>query len=169
MRYFVTVDDKEREVEIRHQEEGTRVRVGSKEYNVDIRRIGGTNTYSLLVDGKSFAVTSIPEGKQLVLKCQGESFRTEVTTERERAAHLITGKPQAKGPVTAIALMPGFVSRVLVSPEDQVEPGQPMVVIEAMKMQNEVVSEVAGVVREVHVEADQTVKGGDPLITLEVA
>lgn len=167
MRFFVNVDGKEREVEIRSNDFGTKVRVGSKDYAVDFRRISGTNTYSLLVDGKSYAVTAIPEGKHLVLKCQGESFRAEVQTERERAAHLITGGVPAKGPITVAAVMPGFVLRVLVSPGDRVEPGQLMLVVEAMKMQNEVAAEVTGVVREVHVEADQTVRGGDPLVTVE--
>jgi len=167
VRFFVTIDGKEREVEIRSGDVGARVRIGGKEYGVDLRRIGGTNTYSLLVDGKSYAVTAIPEGKHLVLKCQGESFRAAVETERERAAHLITGATRAKGPVTVLAVMPGFVLRVLVSPGDKVEPGQPMLVVEAMKMQNEVTAEVPGVVREVHVEADQTVRGGDPLVTVE--
>jgi len=168
VRYFVTIDDKEREVELRKNDLGAKVRVGNKEYNVDFRRIAGTNTYSLLVDGKSYAVTAIPEGKHLVLKCEGESFRAEVQTERERAAHLITGKIQAKGPITLAAIMPGFVTRVLVSPGDRVEAGQSLVVIEAMKMQNELVAELDGVVREVHIEADQTVSGGDPLVTVEI-
>ena len=168
MRFFVTIDDKEREVEIRNNEGCTKVRIGHKDYSVDFRRIADTNTYSMLVDGKSYAVTSISEGKHLVLKCEGESFRAEVQTERERAAHLITGQTQAKGPVTITAAMPGFVTRVLVSPEDKVEPDQPLLVIEAMKMQNELSSEQGGVVREVHVEADQTVSGGDPLVTIEI-
>ncbi len=168
MRFFVTIDGKEREVQLRAGDQGTRVRVDKKEYNVDFRRIAGTHTYSVLVDGRSYAISSIPEGKQLVLKTGGESFRVEVQSERERAAHLITGKSVAKGPMTVSAIMPGFVSRVLVSPGDRVQIGQPLVVIEAMKMQNEVAAEVEGVVREVHVEADQTVRGGDALVTMEI-
>jgi len=168
LRFFVTIDDKEREVELKSNEQGLKVRVGNKEHSVDFCRIAGSNTFSLLVDGKSYAVTSVPEGKYLVLKCNGESFQAEVQTERERAAHLITGHERVKGPMTITAMMPGFVSRVMVSPDDKVVAGQPLLVIEAMKMQNEMVSEVDGIVRDIHVEADQTVKGGDSLVTIEI-
>jgi len=168
VRFYVTIDGKEREVELKSNDQGFKVRVGNKDRSVDFRRISATSTYSLLVNGKSYAISAIPEGQNLVLKCKGESYRAEVQTERERAAHLITGQKQAKGPMTVEALIPGFVSRVLVSPEDKVMAGQSLLIIEAMKMQNEVVTEVEGVVREVHVEADQTVRGGDPLVTIEI-
>lgn len=169
MRFYVTLGGKEREAEVRPQDGLFRVRLGKREYTVDFRRIAATHTYSLLVDGRSYAVTAIPEGKELVLKCRGESFRAEVQTERERAAHLIAGKRTVKGPVTIRAVMPGFVTRVLVEAGATVKAGQPLLVVEAMKMQNEVTADVGGVVQEVHVEADQTVKGGDPLVTLETA
>lgn len=168
MRFFVTINGKEREVVAKSHETGYKLHVDKKEFAVDFRRIANTNTYSLLVDGKSFAITSIPEGKELVLKTSGETFRAEVQSERERAANLISGRTVIKGPMTMNAVMPGFVTRVLVSPGDSVEIGQPLLVIEAMKMQNEMTADVQGVVREVHVEADQTVRGGDPLVTIEI-
>ena len=63
--------------------------------------------------------------------------------------------------------MPGKVVRVLVVPGDAVEAGQGLVVVEAMKMQNEMKSPQAGHVVEVHTQADATVAAGDILIVVE--
>jgi len=56
---------------------------------------------------------------------------------------------------------------VAVAEGDAVEPGAPLVVLEAMKMQNEIQADRAGTVRRVHVVAGQAVEGGDPLVELE--
>ncbi len=62
--------------------------------------------------------------------------------------------------------MPGRVVALLVDEGDEVEPGQGVVVLEAMKMENEIAAEHGGVVTKVHVEPGQAVEGGDPLFEL---
>ena len=63
--------------------------------------------------------------------------------------------------------MPGRVVDVRVAAGDVVEAGQPLVVLEAMKMQNEIQADRAGTVERVHVAAGQAVEGGDPLVEIE--
>ena len=63
--------------------------------------------------------------------------------------------------------MPGRVVEVRVQPGDRVEAGQPMIVLEAMKMQNEIQAERAGTVSRVFVTAGEAVEGGDPLVEVE--
>jgi biotin carboxyl carrier protein len=63
--------------------------------------------------------------------------------------------------------MPGRVVAVLVEPGAEVRRGQGVVVLEAMKMENEIQAESDGVVRTLHVEPGQAVEGGDPLFDLE--
>jgi biotin carboxyl carrier protein len=63
--------------------------------------------------------------------------------------------------------MPGRIIKVLVAPGDAVEPGQGLVIVEAMKMENELRAEMAGVVASVHCTAGETVEGGAKLIELE--
>ena len=65
------------------------------------------------------------------------------------------------------AYMPGRVVSVLVEEGAAVEPGQPLMVLEAMKMQNEIVAEHRGVVKKIHVAAGDSVDSGAPLFELE--
>ena len=65
------------------------------------------------------------------------------------------------------AYMPGRVITVLVAEGDAIEPGQGLIVLEAMKMENEIQAEAAGVVRRVLASPGQTVEGGDPLFEIE--
>jgi pyruvate carboxylase subunit B len=62
--------------------------------------------------------------------------------------------------------MPGKVVKVLVKEGDEVEPGRPMVVVEAMKMENELVAEIAGTVQKVYVQPGDAVEGGARLVTI---
>ncbi len=74
---------------------------------------------------------------------------------------------QASGRASIKAPMPGKVVRVLVQQGDPVEAGQGVIVVEAMKMQNELKSSRAGVVAEVHVKENDTVEAGTLLVTVE--
>ena len=64
--------------------------------------------------------------------------------------------------------MPGVVVELLVQVGDAVEAGQPLLILEAMKMQNEIGADVAGVVSALHVDQGQAVDGGAKLVTIEV-
>ncbi len=74
----------------------------------------------------------------------------------------------AAGQGAVKAAMPGMVARVLVAPGDRVLAGQVLLVVEAMKMENEFKSKVGGVVRELHVAAGQTVTANALLVTLDL-
>jgi biotin carboxyl carrier protein len=76
--------------------------------------------------------------------------------------------PPAAGPVKVFSSpMPGVIVSVAVKQGDQVVPGDEVCVLEAMKMQQTLRAEWAGMVREVHVETGQQMQGGDPIVTLE--
>jgi len=66
-----------------------------------------------------------------------------------------------------LSMMPGIVREVMVAPGDEVTAGQPLLILEAMKMENEIRAALPGVVKTVHAEANQTVSKGDALVTLE--
>jgi len=71
------------------------------------------------------------------------------------------------GPSRILAPIPGKVVAVKVEPGDEVEPGQALVVLEAMKMENELAADQAGKVAAIHVAAGETVEGGELLVELE--
>ena len=90
---------------------------------------------------------------------------TLVDPKRLRAAQ-VSG-PHLDGPAQIVAPMPGKVVRVLVGAGDRVKTGDGIVVVEAMKMQNEMKSPRTGTVKEIHVEAGATVNAGDVLALIE--
>jgi len=117
--------------------------------------------YSVLLNGKNFQVRAI--GTRL--EVDGRRFTAEVldprnTSRRSRTA-LGTGRQNVN------ALMPGKVVRVLVREGDVVEPGIGLVVVEAMKMQNEMKASRPGRVAEVRVRDGDTVVAGEALVVLE--
>ena len=120
--------------------------------------------YSVLLEGRSFEVRAIAFREGLRLELDGRRFTAEVRDPRDRAqksaAAVGTGRQNIAAP------MPGKVVRVLVRDGDAVEVGQGLVVVEAMKMQNEMKALRGGNVVEVRVRDGDTVSAGDVLVVL---
>jgi pyruvate carboxylase subunit B len=115
---------------------------------VIVRRHRTPGRYTILVDGFKFEV--------------------EAVDERTRAIRQLAGAAaKPPGPSLLAAPMPGLVVRVLVESGAAVQPGQPLVVIEAMKMENELRAPSAGIVRTVHVGPGTAVEKGAPLVEVE--
>ena len=98
----------------------------------------------------------------------GHRFYAKVESERMRALAVALGpRGDRAGDGTVLSPMPGRVLKVLVSEGDVVEAGAALVVVEAMKMENELVSQRAGTVRKVHVAPGQNVESGARLVEVE--
>jgi len=132
---------------------------------VDSRRIG-SNTYSLLIDGRSVVAEVAADGDQFTVTIAGEVFRLSLVDERRRRVTL--GEPEEeKGRREVRSLMPGKVVEILVEVGDTVVRDQPLLIMEAMKMQNEVKAPAAGEVKEILVQPGQAVEGGQVLAVVE--
>jgi biotin carboxyl carrier protein len=143
------------------------VRLGERRYRVDATRAGAT-LRSLLIDGGQYevAVRDSGDGSYMV-SAGGALVDVEVSdplTFLARQSHADKG---GRGARTVRAYMPGRVVSLLVEAGDEVKPGQGLLVLEAMKMQNEIQAERAGRVRILHVEPGEAVEGGDPLLEFE--
>jgi biotin carboxyl carrier protein len=124
------------------------VKIGTHVYRVVVQRKPGRGRYILWVDGYR--------------------FESEALDERTRAIRdLSAATAGPAGPAPIMAPMPGLIVRVNVKAGDKVEAGQGVVVMEAMKMENELRSTAAGVVRSVEVSAGMTVEKGALLVALE--
>ena len=156
---------REEKVHLERTGSGYRVGVGEASYEVDVARAGGT-VHSLLIGGHQHEVTvrRQKEGVYWVSSAAGagEVELMDPLTHLARAAH----EASAGGAVRVTAYMPGRVVDILVAEGDEVEAGQGVVVLEAMKMKNEIQAESAGVVKKLLVEKDQAVEGGDPLFEI---
>lgn len=171
MKYFVKVGKRELEVELEERAGEVFARVGEREHGVSYAEVDGLGQYSILIDGASWAASIEgargPSG-EFSVGIAGETFPVSIENERERAAHAAERRAPT-GPRTVAAAMPGIVVSVVVKEGDAVAEGAPLLILEAMKMQNEVRAEGAGTVSRVHVEAGKTVAAGQPLVSIAPA
>ncbi len=121
--------------------------------------------YSILLDGRPYDVRVEETPSGLVVTIDGYRFEIELPDPRRWGRKSARGA--GEGAQTIGAPMPGKVVRVLVSPGDAVEPGKGLVVVEAMKMQNELRAARTGRVLSVSAVEGATVVAGEILVTLE--
>jgi biotin carboxyl carrier protein len=146
------------------------VAVGDRTLEIDSEQLGSVaqvepGVYSVLLDGASYEIRLIQTSQGLSAEAGGRRFAVEVRDPRDttRGARASIGS----GRQNVAAPMPGKVVRVLVNVGDTVDVGQGLVVVEAMKMQNEMKAARPGRVIEVRARAGQTVGAGDTLVVLE--
>ncbi len=166
MKYFVRLAGQTIEVEVL----GGAVRVDGETLDAHLAAVPGTPLHHLLLGGDSWTVSAQAlEGMgQWALGAVGERVEVEAVDERTQAIRTLTGKrggPSGGGVVKAP--MPGLVVRVQVTEGQKVGPGTGLVVVEAMKMENELKATHPGIVKKVHVAPGAIVEKGAPLVTLE--
>lgn len=121
----------------------------------------GTGTYRL-------AVQAGETRGRYTLWSDERRFEVEALDERTRAIREMTARTtEGRGPASLVAPMPGLIVRVNVQPGDTVQAGQGLVVMEAMKMENELRAAAAGTVASVRVSAGVAVEKGTVLVELQ--
>jgi acetyl/propionyl-CoA carboxylase alpha subunit len=162
VKYSVLWDGQTIDVEI----DGGLVTVGGRTYSADLVEIPGTPLRQLLIDGRPLSLPVAPAGRgRWVLAPGGERLEMEVIDERTRHLRSLAGGGEPRRPPgTLKAPMPGLVVRIEVEPGRQVSAGDPLLVLEAMKMENELKAGVAGTVRAVRVASGEAVEKGQVLV-----
>ena len=118
-------------------------------------------SYSVLIGGRSYEVVASP-GE---VRVNGRAFSVEVFDPRSMRGRKTGGAGEGRQNIAA--MMPGKVVRLLVAEGDAIDAGQGLIVVEAMKMQNEMKSPKAGKVVEIKTKPDATVAAGDVLLVIE--
>ncbi len=167
MELIVLTNGHEVRVEVEHHGSGIKVRLEDREYLVDSVATNGV-VRSLIIEGQQFevAVRSSEKGRYQVSH-RGSIEEVEVLDPLTHLARQGSASRSHDGLKQVTAYMPGRVVDILVQEGDEVTVGQGLVVLEAMKMENEIQAERSGVVKKVFVSAGQPVEGGDPLFELE--
>lgn len=143
--------------------------VEGRRVDADFVRLPDGEVYSLLVEGRSYEVRVASGADSLEVTWQGRTIPVEVRHPLEKLLLQQQGAVgKSRGEVVS-APMPGAVVAIRVKVGDTVAPGQAVLVLEAMKMQNELVSHAGGVVTEIHVAEKAAVSAGAKLITLKPA
>jgi biotin carboxyl carrier protein len=169
MRYFAVIGDREYEVELREASDGRLSLVmDGTEHLLDLRSVSGTTLYSAILDNRSLEVVVEAGTEGITLLVEGRPYQVRVLSEMEhRLVGVGRGLGTVHGEVAVKAPMPGLVLDVSVVPGQPVEPGQRLVILEAMKMENELRAPRAGSVKSVHVAKGDKVEQGRILVVLE--
>jgi biotin carboxyl carrier protein len=164
MKLELTIDGGEERIEILSPQPDCRFRLGAGPERSAQVEMPEPGVYSVLMDGCSYeaSVTSTPAGLVVVI----DGYRFEIDARDPRRLARRAGGRGAEGVQTIAAPMPGKVVRVLATAGDAVEAGQGLVVVEAMKMQNEMKAPRAGKVLSLPAREGATVAAGEVLATI---
>lgn len=125
----------------------------------------GPSTYSILIGTRSYEVKIDESGGDFVVAVDGRRF--EIAIRDPRRSHGRADSIDSSGSRDIVSPMPGKVIRVLVAAGDEVHSGQGLLVVEAMKMQNEIKTPGAGKIKTVHVSEGSAVVAGEVMVVVE--
>jgi biotin carboxyl carrier protein len=164
MIYLTTIGDSEFSVEIL---DARHVRIGGRTMDVNFESISGQPVYSLLIDGKSYEAYVYQAEDEWQVVLLGQQYQVKVEDERERRLRAAAGgKLEVKGDYQLKAPMPGLIVAVPVEENQQVQKGEVLVVLESMKMQNELRSPRAGRVERIKVKPGESVEQRQTLLSV---
>jgi biotin carboxyl carrier protein len=170
MKFVVRVEGREKTVFITESDGHYDIEIDGKPVTVDCRAFGGGEFLSMLIDNESYIVETAPTNAdrgRYYARVMGRHYDLEVLDELLVAVKEGEAAAEATGGHTVLSPMPGLIVDVKVAVGETVEPGQPVAIMEAMKMQNELSADVAGVVKEVLVAVGDTVDSQSPLVVIE--
>lgn len=165
MKYIATVEDQEYLVDVIDEQH---VSINGKTYDVDFVSVSGQPVYSLIVNGKSHEgyVRESDEGWQVLLR--GRLFPVKIEDEREKRLRAAAGGGVAEtGEFHLKSPMPGLVVSIPVEEGQQVKKGQVLLILESMKMQNELKSPRDGVISRIRVKVGESVEQKQALLSVQ--
>ena len=166
MRYVATLGEVEHELEIEELTgHSLRITLGAEQFDADVRRTGHTS-FSILVGERSFDFDVARQNEELLVTSRGVVTRLTLQDALRRVRGT-SRREHAGGKAELKAMMPGRVINVLVGEGDEVAAHQGVVVVEAMKMENELKAPKAGKVTAIKVAPGQTVEKGELLAVIE--
>src|SRR5262245_53987501 len=166
MKLWVTLEGRDEEVEFQTDGERLWRESAGRRLEADFHRLPDGEVYSLLVNGRSYEVRVVPGRETIDVTLHGATLPVEVRHPLEKMLQSVGRGPGAQGGETIAAPMPGLVVAIRVRRGERVEAGASVAVIEAMKMQNELIARRGGVVTDVLVAERTTVGAGQAIVKL---
>ncbi len=166
MNYVATIGEKEARVTV--EEVGVaryRVTIDGQEHLVDAHQVQD-GVWSVLHGADSFEVDIQGKEEEYEVLIAGDCYKFTLMNEQRKAIMRAAGKGGA-GKAMVTSPMPGKVVKILVAAGEEVKAEQGVIVVEAMKMENELKSAVAGTVKEIFVKEGEVVESGAKLVFVE--
>ncbi|MFW6070718.1 MAG: biotin/lipoyl-containing protein [bacterium] len=164
MKYITTVNDKEYIIEIDQEHEIT---VNGQKHQIDFQQLSDGGSLSLIIDHQSLEAIVDERDDAWEVLLHGELYAVTVQDERSYRLAQARGKLSDDGDTVIIrSPMPGLILDVLVEKGDSVSKGQTVVILESMKMENELRAARDGQILRVHVEKGAGVEKNQDLVTI---
>lgn len=165
-KFIARLGGRQHEVEIREVDSLYEVTIDGKAHLVDSCRIDNSMVRSIILGGLSYETGTVIEGDRFDVHVFGEIIPVEVQDELWARASAGKAERKVEGEVIS-APIPGTVVALKVEAGQAVTPGTPIIIVEAMKMQNELTAHGAGVVSEIKVKPGDTVTQGQALVVIK--
>lgn len=163
MKYVTTIKDKTYEIEI--QKDGSLL-VNGEPRNVDFLTLG-PSLYSVIMENQSYELVIETHDAGIQVQMRGHLYTGEVLDERAQLMAMQRGSQVAdSGEINIKSPMPGLIVALPFGEGEQVAAGQTIIILESMKMQNELKAPRDGVISRVHVQTGQSVEQNTVLISL---
>lgn len=163
MKYVTNVDGKSFEIELNRENEIT---VNGETRIIDFHYGDAQGVYSLIIDNQSYEVVIEERDGQYMVLIQGALYEVRVEDERAQRLAAAGGGLRASGDNAIRSPMPGLIVDVVVAEGEAVTVGQTVVILESMKMQNELKAGTDGVVAKVNVQAGENVEQNKELVVI---
>jgi biotin carboxyl carrier protein len=136
-----------------------KVLIDGKEYVYSLSKLNNSS-YQLLINNKSHLITSIKKGNsEYILTLNGQVLETKVLSViQEKASRLIEAKKVKHSETAVKSPMPGMILKIKKKAGDSIVQGDSILILEAMKMENDIRSQVSGKIKEIKVKEGQAVE-----------
>jgi biotin carboxyl carrier protein len=164
MKYVTTIDNQEFEIEVVDE---NHIRIGDRLLEVDFESVSGQPVFSLILDGKSYESFVYQGEEDWDVLLRGRQYQVKVEDEREKRLRAAGGGGTVEGGEFHLkAPMPGLVVAILIEEGQEVKKGQVMLILESMKMQNELKAPRDGVMGRIRVKAGESVEQRQTLLSV---
>jgi biotin carboxyl carrier protein len=163
--YIVTINSKKKDIKLSGN---SLISVDNKEYHQELFHLSG-ETYLLKLDNKIYEISADRlDHERFSVSIDGKTFETQVRTSlQEKAAKLLELKNATTHKLVAKAPMPGMILKIKKEPGDEVVQGESVIILEAMKMENDLRAPVSGFIKSINVKEGMAVEKGFILFTIE--
>ncbi len=163
--FVVTINSKKKSIRLSGD---SLIYVNNREYHQELYRLSG-HTYLLKLDNKIYEISALQlDQERYQISIDGKSIETLIRTNlQERAAKLLEQKGTVSHKINVAAPMPGMILKIKKAIGDEVIQGESVIILEAMKMENDLRAQVSGNIKEINVKEGMAVEKGFILFSIE--
>ncbi len=166
MKMYIPKGNRFTEFEVAEEDGVLKISDSKQQHTIDLKALD-RNLFSVLIDNQSHLIEAIQRDKNIQVILNQHQYVVPVLNEREKIEAEIIGESESLASIGEIrAPMPGLILRMEVEKGDTVQTGQPLIIMEAMKMENEIRSQVDGEIQEILVKENQKVEKNDLLLKI---